>query len=69
MNRDDAEALAIEDGERISLPLPDGGALSLAVRVNGRAPQGALLLPRQLSDVPIPFAPFSTSVMLEEVGE
>ena len=69
MNRDDAEALAIEDGERVSLPLPDGGALSLAVRVNGRAPQGALLLPRQLSDVPVPFVPFSASVMLEEVGE
>ena len=66
MNRDDAEALVIEDGERVSLPLPEGGTLSLAVRVNGRAPQGAVLLPRQLSDTPIPFAPFSASVSLEE---
>lgn len=67
MNRDDAEALVIEDGERVTLTLPDGGALhQLQVRVNGRAPQGALLLPRQLSDVPVPFAPFSASVTLEE---
>ena len=66
MNRDDAEALVIEDGERVSLPLPEGGTLSLAVRVNGRAPQGVVLLPRQLSDAPVPFAPFSARVTLEE---
>ena len=66
MNRDDAEALVIEAGERVSLPLPEGGTLSLAVRVNGRAPQGAVLLPRQLSDTPVPFAPFSARVSLEE---
>ncbi|MCY3835527.1 MAG: 2Fe-2S iron-sulfur cluster-binding protein [Anaerolineaceae bacterium] len=70
MNRDDAEALVIEDGERVTLTLPDGDALQqLQVRVNGRAPQGALLLPRQLSDIPVPFAPFSARVTLEEVAE
>ena len=69
MNRDDAEALAIEDGEQISLPLPDGEVLSLAVRVNGRAPQGAVLLPRQLSAAPMPFMPFAARVAQEEVAE
>ena len=68
MNRDDAEGLAFEDGERVRLTLPGGDALSLTLRVNGRAPQGALLLPRQLSETPLPYAPFSARVTLAEAG-
>ena len=66
LNSADAAAMGIVDGARVEMRWSGGAPISLQARVNGRAPQGGALLPRQLSDQPLPYAPFTATLTREE---
>ncbi len=61
LNSDDAIRLGISDGDRIMISVGDL-ALEVSARVNGKAPVGTVLLPRQLANVPTPVAPAACAV-------
>ncbi len=61
LNSADAESLGISDGDAITLRFDDH-PVAVTARVNGRAPQGVVLVPKQLSEAPVPLAPSSVTV-------
>ncbi len=56
LNAQDAAKLGITDGDRVRLLVGDQH-IDVAARVNGKAPVGTVLLPKQLSNVPTPAVP------------
>ena len=61
LNNDDASRLGIADGDRIMVSVGDV-SFEVSARVNGKAPVGTVLLPRQLANVPTPVAPAACAV-------
>ncbi|MCB9450724.1 MAG: NADH-quinone oxidoreductase subunit NuoG [Anaerolineaceae bacterium] len=55
INAADAQKLGIENGDMVNVNA-DGTALKVRAHVNGAAPQGAVILPRHLSNTPVPLA-------------
>ncbi|MBN1201136.1 MAG: NADH-quinone oxidoreductase subunit NuoG [Anaerolineae bacterium] len=56
LNSQDAAPLGIADGDQITVSIGEH-RFELTARVNGRAPVGTVLLPRQLGEFPVPAAP------------
>jgi NADH-quinone oxidoreductase subunit G len=61
LNQKDASKLKIKDGDTITLAFGEQRVQVLA-RVNGAAPEGTVLLPRNLNAAPIPAAPAAVTV-------
>jgi NADH:ubiquinone oxidoreductase subunit H len=61
VNRADAEKLGVNEGDEIHLVFGDN-RVTVTAKVDGRAPQGAVLVPMQVSTYPIPTAPTPVTV-------
>jgi NADH-quinone oxidoreductase subunit G len=66
INADDAAKLGVSDGDRIVVNA-GGAQVEVVARVDGKAPAGTVLLPRQLTDTPSPIYPAACTV--QKVGE
>jgi len=66
LNVADAERIGIDNGDRVAV-VGDGFRAEVTARVNGRAPAGFALLPRQLAHAPMPSVPAGCSI--EKIGE
>ncbi|WP_119073084.1 NADH-quinone oxidoreductase subunit NuoG [Aggregatilinea lenta] len=66
INAEDAAALGIADGDRIRVSAGNA-QVEVVARVDGRAPVGTVLLPRNLAEVPTPNYPAACTV--QKVGE
>lgn len=61
INAADAARLGVADGDVVTVTA-DGVTVTVRAHVNGAAPQGAVLLPRHLSDNPVPLTIVSGTV-------
>ncbi len=61
LNEQDAARLGIAHGDRIAITAGDH-RVEVTARVDGRAPLGVVLLPKQLSQEPVPAAPLAGTV-------
>lgn len=61
LNRADAEKLGIGQGDMIAIEM-DAGRVEVTAHVDGRAPEGVVLLPRALVFDPTPVAPLAGTV-------
>lgn len=66
LNAEDAARLGVADGDRVALAVGEA-EVEVRARVNGRAPAGAVLLPRRLEHTPTPLFPATCTV--RKVGE
>ncbi|GAB4519601.1 MAG: NADH-quinone oxidoreductase subunit NuoG [Anaerolineae bacterium] len=54
INAADAARMGIKQGDVVEIRTPEQGAVRVKAYVNGGAPEGAVVLPRYLTDVPAP---------------
>ncbi|HLY24926.1 MAG TPA: NADH-quinone oxidoreductase subunit NuoG [Aggregatilineales bacterium] len=67
LNSDDAKKMGIADGETVRVEFGNGQGVEVAASVLPHMPAGAVLLPRNLSEQPVPAVPVAGSVRKVEV--